>query len=156
MSRLRKPGRTQRVWAAASSAVAAAIGSRGARDAKAVYARLEKPRWAPPAWVFGPAWTLLYGLNAWAGERTERTSQRVLHTAQLALNAAWTPTFFRAGHRRKSLALILALDALVLAEISSLRRTSPAAAWALVPYLAWLGYATALTASVGDPRPEGR
>src|SRR6185436_17188539 len=65
------------------------------------YGTLAKPSWAPPAWLFGPVWTVLYILMAiaawliwrqggWARERSPLT----LYCVQLALNAAWTPIFF--------------------------------------------------------------
>ncbi|GAA2236067.1 tryptophan-rich sensory protein [Rarobacter faecitabidus] len=140
-----------RVWAVGTVAAAAAIGGYGSRNAAEVYARLDKPRWAPPAAAFAPAWTALYAANAVVGWRTVTSTQRLLHTGQLVLNAAWTPLFFDARKRTAALGTIIALDAVVAAEIAALRRTDKVAAGLLVPYLGWLAYATALTASVSDP-----
>ena len=145
------PGPWSKVWAVGSVVAAAAVGGRGARRAADVYGRLDKPRWAPPAGPFGPAWTVLYALNGIVGWRIRRPADRVVHTAQLALNAAWTPVFFGARDRGAALAIIVALDATVLAEMASLAKTDKKAAALLGPYLAWILYATALTASVSDP-----
>lgn len=136
-----------------ASAAAATLGSIGSRDAPRVYARLEKPRWAPPAQVFGPVWTALYaamGVAAWRAWRTGQRAPLVLHGAQLALNAAWPAAFFSAGRRRGALAILLALDAAVAAEIAAVRRDRLAVAL-LAPYLAWDLYATALNSRVSDP-----
>lgn len=134
---------------------AAALGGVAARDADVVYARLEKPAWAPPAGVFGPVWTVLYtmiGVTGWRlVERRQAPLLVGLHVLQLGLNAAWTPLFF--GRRRKgaALAVVVALDAVVAGEVAVLRRRDPVAAVLLTPYLAWSLFATALNAAVEDP-----
>ena len=90
---------------------AAAVG--GLFTAAAVrdwYPTLVKPAWNPPAWVFGPVWTVLYGLMATAvwlvwlrrGQRPGATPL-VLFAAQLAFHVAWSGLFF--GLRRPGLAL---------------------------------------------------
>ena len=142
----------------AGSALAAGIGAVGSRDAPEVYGRLEKPSWSPPASVFGPVWSVLYVALGIAGGRLARTpGARVplgLHAAQMTLNATWTPLFFGAGHRRAALAVIVAMDATVAAEIVTARHHDRVAAALLAPYLAWLLYATALNAAVRDPRGD--
>lgn len=139
----------------AASAFTAVVGGLGSRNAPEVYARLEKPPWAPPAGVFGPVWSVLYLLIGVAGGRLATTgSPRLplaLHGAQLALNAAWSPLFFAAGRRRAALAVIAALDVTVAAEIVAAARRDRLAAALLAPYLAWTLFATALNAAVGDP-----
>lgn len=114
------------------------------------YARLEKPSWGPPAWVFGPVWTVLYalmGIAAWLVASKDGSASRkalLLWSAQLGLNATWTPVFF--GLRAPGLALVnivllwLALAGTVTAFFS--RR--PVAGVLLIPYLAWVSFATAL------------
>ncbi|MBL8861022.1 MAG: tryptophan-rich sensory protein [Planctomycetes bacterium] len=119
------------------------------------YAGLEKPAWNPPAWVFGPAWTLLYTLMAVAawlvwrrgGFRVQRRPL-TLYCVQLALNAAWTPVFFGAQEPGWALLVILALWALLLATLLVFRRTSGPAALLLVPYLAWVSFAAALNCAL--------
>jgi tryptophan-rich sensory protein len=147
------------LFAASPPAVAAGLGGLAARNAPEVYARLDKPAWAPPAGVFGPTWAVLYGLIGAVGWRIGARRDRGvigLHLAQLALNAAWTPLFFGAGRRRAALAVSFALDAAVAAELAGLaRRGDPASAALLAPYLGWSGFATALTAAVSTPPVRG-
>jgi tryptophan-rich sensory protein len=114
------------------------------------YRSLRRPAWAPPTWLFGPAWTLLYasmGVAAWLVARDrDRAARPALATfgLQLALNAAWTPIFF--GLRRPGVALVeiaamwVAVAATTLAFLG--RRTT--AGVLLLPYLAWVTYAAAL------------
>ncbi|HEV7205624.1 MAG TPA: TspO/MBR family protein [Jatrophihabitans sp.] len=154
---MNRPARA--LTAAAPPVVAAAVGATAARNAPEIYARLDKPSWAPPAGVFGPVWSALYLLIGATGWRLAERPRRVataLHLVQLGLNASWTPLFFGAGRRRAALAVSIALDVTVAAEMAQLVRDGdrPAAAL-LAPYLAWCGFATALTASVGDPQPAG-
>ncbi len=119
------------------------------------YADADKPAWTPPDWVFGPVWTVLYGLMAVAawliwrrhGGRAARTAL-VLYGVQLALNAAWTPVFFGAQQLGAGLAIILALELALVATIVAFHRLTPWVAWLLGPYLAWVLYATTLNAGV--------
>lgn len=135
---------------------AAVVGGIGSRNAKSVYAGLDKPAWAPPPELFGPVWTALYGgigVAAWRMRRREVPPRTwVLHGTQLTFNAAWTWAFFERGDRRLALGVIAALDALVAAEVADVAKRDKAAAALLTPYLAWSLYATALNASVSDPR----
>lgn len=140
--------------AAGGSLAAAAIGGIGARRAPEVYGRLDKPGWAPPAAVFGPVWTALYTSMGVAAYRLGRRGARRalgLHAAQLALNAVWPLAFFSARNRRSSLAVIVALDVVVTAEVVAAARRDPTSAALLAPYLGWCLFATALDASVGAP-----
>jgi benzodiazapine receptor len=132
---------------------AAGLGGLGSRRAPSTYARLNKPRWAPPASTFGPVWTALYAAIAVAGWRVHTASRvaRRLHLAQLALNAAWPGIFFGAGGKRASLATIAALDATIAAEVAVLARDDRLAAALLTPYLGWCGFAAALNAAVSEP-----
>jgi len=137
------------LFAAGTSVAAAGIGSVGSRRAQQVYPRLDKPTWAPPAAVFGPAWTALYtaiGIAGWRlWTRDEGRTALGLHVTQLALNAAWP---FTARNRGAALTVISALDITIAAEIVAVARRDRPAAVLLAPYLAWSLYATALTAAI--------
>lgn len=140
--------------AAGPPLAAALVGGVGSRHAPAVYARIRKPRWAPPAGAFGPVWTVLYVMIGCAGWRL-RTRQspsavEALHVVQLLLNALWPWTFFEVRDRRTALVVIAGLDATVAAEVLLLLRRDGRAAGLLLPYL-WSLYATALTAAVSEP-----
>jgi len=119
------------------------------------YRRLDKPQWRPPDWLFAPVWTILYAsiaVSGWLVWRKAGFQEAALplgvYALQLLLNAAWTPIFF--GLRRPGPALleILALWLAILATIVLFQPISPAAAWLLLPYLAWVSFASALNFSI--------
>ncbi len=119
------------------------------------YAGLAKPAFNPPNWVFGPAWTTLYLLIAIATWRLWRAPaspmrQRALgfSATHLALNAAWTPLFFGLQAPGIALAGIVLLWLAILATLLSAWRVSRLAAWLLVPYLAWVSFASVLNAAI--------
>jgi tryptophan-rich sensory protein len=129
------------------------LGGRAAAPALAIwYPALVKPSWTPPVWVFGPVWTLLYPLVAVAGWLAWREGRSragtLLFLLQLALNAAWPWIFF--GQRRVGLALVCvaALWLAILGTIRAYWKVSRGAAVLLVPYLGWVGFATALNAAI--------
>ena len=108
------------VFAVAPVAAAAGLGGLGARQAPAIYGRLKKPQWAPPAEVFAPVWSTLYigiGIAGWRLYDGASRRTKTLHLAQLALNATWPITFFGIRDKRTSLLIIALLDATVAAEI---------------------------------------
>jgi tryptophan-rich sensory protein len=119
------------------------------------YARLDKPPFQPPSWVFPPVWTALYGLMAasafrvWKGPPgPARTRALALWGGQLALNGAWSWLFFGQGRLRGALAEVLALGAGIGAYTAAARRVDRPAAWMMAPYLAWTGFATLLNADI--------
>ncbi|MEV7728626.1 TspO/MBR family protein [Streptomyces sp. NPDC087917] len=133
----------------------AALGALASADAGDVYGALDRPAWAPPAWLFGPVWTVLYatiGVAAWLVWR-HSDRQRVRRaltwwSVQLVLNLAWTPLFFAARQYGLALLDIVLLLAALGTTMFRFRRLSPAAALLLVPYLLWVAFATALNASI--------
>ena len=120
------------------------------------YATAEKAPWSPPNGIFGPVWTVLYLLIAVSGWVIWRESKRVppIYIVQLALNALWTPVFFGAypligaAALWIALGLILAIDVTVLLTMLRFWKVSRLAAWLLVPYWAWVLFATTLNAAV--------
>lgn len=112
------------------------------------YAALNKPSWNPPAWLFGPVWTLLYTMMAVAAwlvwKRVGFGKPLTLYFIQLVLNAAWTPIFFQAHAMVLALIVIVALWVAILLTLLSFRRVNVAAGWLFVPYLAWVTFATTL------------
>lgn len=131
----------------------ALLGVLASPDTAGEYARLARPDWAPPSSVFGPVWTVLYALIALSGWLVWRLgglrgTALALFAGQLALNALWTPLFFAAGMRGTALVDIVLLLALITATAAVFSRTSRTAALLLIPYWAWVAFATALNASV--------
>ncbi|SHK68755.1 TspO and MBR related proteins [Pseudonocardia thermophila] len=117
------------------------------------YAALEQPPWAPPPWLFGPVWTVLYVLIAVSGwlvwRRAGLTSPaHVVYAVQLLLNMAWTPLFFAAGLIGPAFAEIVVLWIAIVATIVLFARIDKIAAWLLVPYLAWVTFASALNLAI--------
>ena len=115
------------------------------------YQTLAKPAWTPPDWVFGPVWTTLYLLMAVAAwlvwRRRGWSSGRAalgLFAIQLALNAAWSPLFFRLHSPGLALLDIILLWAAIAATVWSFGRISALAGSLFVPYLMWVSYATFL------------
>jgi translocator protein len=137
---------------------AGGVGAIASVDAASFYAQLTKPSWAPPAGVFGPVWSALYalmGIAAWLVWRAPG-SRRValgLFVAQLAANALWSWLFF--GWHRGALAAVevLILLALIAATTAAFWPVSRLAALLLVPYLLWVGFASALTWAVWRSNP---
>lgn len=132
---------------------AAALGAFASRDAGTFYAQLSRPAWAPPAALFGPAWTTLYVLMAIAAWRVTRApgSHRTavtLFVVQLAVNALWSWLFFAWHKGAASFADIVLLDVLVIATVWRFHRSDRVAALLLLPYLAWIVFATALNWTV--------
>ena len=116
------------------------------------WARLAKPSFTPPGWVFGPAWTALYVLIAvggWRAWRRDRAGWPMkLWWTQLVLNFLWSPIFFSARQIGLALAVILLLLAAILAFVVASWRQDRAAAWLFAPYAAWVAFASALNASI--------
>ncbi len=140
---------------AAAVTLTAVAGGIGTDVTSRWYADLDKPAWQPPGWVFGPAWTTLYALTAVGAARTiDRLPDdevRAFETAlgaNLALNAGWTWTFFTA--RRPDLAMgeIAVLEASCLDLVRRAAAVDRPAAALLAPYALWVGFASALNASI--------
>jgi benzodiazapine receptor len=117
------------------------------------YAALEKPAWTPPNGLFGPVWTVLYAMIAVAGWLVWQRESRigtplVLWAAQLVLNGMWSWLFF--GLERPGLAAldIVVMLVLIAATVLAFARVSRVAALLLVPYLAWVSFATALNIAI--------
>jgi benzodiazapine receptor len=141
---------------------ALAVGALGAVFSPAVsaaaghwYAILVKPEWAPPTHWFGPVWTVLYvlmGTSAWLiwRERYHRNRSVALaaYAIQLMLNAAWAPLFFGAKNVGLGLFVIVALGLSIAWTIREFAVVRGAAAWMMVPYLIWVGFACALNLAI--------
>lgn len=120
------------------------------------YAGLAKPGFTPPNWLFGPVWTTLYVMMAYAiwrilslpKDQPGRTAAVAAFFVQLALNSLWSFAFFGARSPVAGLVVIAALIVAILATIRAFWPLDRLAAWLLVPYLAWVSYATALNGAI--------
>ena len=138
--------------------VAAGVGAIASIEAASFYAQLVLPSWAPPASVFGPVWSVLYalmGLAAWLvwRERVVTRDALTLFVAQLAANALWSWLFFAWHQGALASGEVLVLLLLIAATIVAFWRVSRVAAVLLLPYLAWVAFASALTWSIWQRNP---
>jgi translocator protein len=120
------------------------------------YDSLEKPSFQPPKWLFGPAWTVLYSLMGvtlsilWRarGKDEDADPAIALFSVQLFLNSFWSLLFFRWKKPGWSLVEIVVLLCAIVMTIRASWKVSPIAGALMVPYLAWVGFATALNFSL--------
>jgi translocator protein len=140
--------------------LAAGTGGLAAASAPEFYQSLVRPRWAPPSWLFGPAWSLLYLLMAIAAWLVVRAlgpegarPALLLFVVQLVANALWTWLFFRWRLGAAAFVEIVVLWLLIAAMIWQFWRATPVAGLLLLPYLAWVSFATALTWAIWNRNP---
>lgn len=120
------------------------------------YSTLEKPFFAPPNWIFGPVWTLLYFLmgvafyliwkQGWQKKKTLEAGKYFL--VQLVVNFIWSPIFFGLRSPLLGLTVIVVMWVLILTTIKKFYPISRLAAYLLVPYLLWVSFATLLNAAI--------
>ena len=122
---------------------------------------LVKPEAMPPGWAFGVAWTSLYILLGLAlamilharGARGRGLALSFFF-AQLALNYSWSPVFFAAHQVRLALAIIVPMFVLAAVTAFLFARIRKAAGLLMLPYLAWLCFATFLTYQIIQLNPD--
>ncbi|WP_396155626.1 TspO/MBR family protein [Flavobacterium sp.] len=120
------------------------------------YPTLVKPVFNPPNWIFAPVWTLLYimmGIAAglvWTSEFEQKTVKKALgfFAIQLALNALWSYLFFGLQNPLLALIEIVLLWLLIFETYNQFKKIDKLAGFLLLPYLAWVSFATILNASI--------
>ncbi len=118
------------------------------------YAALQKPAWNPPSWLFGPVWTALYitiAVAAWLVWMRHAPLGRLaltLWAVQLALNLAWSALFFYMRQPGWAFLEIIVLLAAIVATAITFFRISPWAGALLIPYIAWVSFASALNFAI--------
>ena len=116
------------------------------------YRNLRKPSWQPPDWLFGPAWTIILGLAAWAavlawnGTQTDgdRAIVIALYAANFVFHLLWSPLFFKFKRPDWALIEVALLWLSIAGLIVYCGRFSKLSAWLLLPYIAWVSVAAAL------------
>lgn len=134
----------------------------GPTDLNPWYQALQKPALQPPGPVFGLAWAILYGTIAAAlglvlttREARGKALAVGLFLLQLAMNLAWSPLFFQAHRMADAFWLLIGMivvTVLIIWRFATIRR---AAALLMLPYLAWLGFASYLNWSIVRLNPDG-
>jgi len=149
-------GRAAPVLVAAALAIVTASAGALVTELGPWYQGLRFPPWKPPDLLFGPAWTLIFslialsGVTAWRaeGDRRFRLGLVAMFTLNGVLNVLWSAFFFHFRRPDWALVEVALLWLSILLLILVLGRLSGSAAWLLVPYLAWVSFAAALTWSV--------
>lgn len=139
---------------------AAAIGAIASAQAGVFYAELVRPPWAPPGWLFGPVWTVLYalmGVSAWLVWRKHGFASAQVawgfFLAQLVANALWSWLFFAWHQGALALADVVLLWGLIVATMVAFARLDKPAALLLVPYLVWVAFAAVLNLALWRLNP---
>ncbi len=148
------------IWFVVSFA-ASAIGAIASIQAQSFYGQLSQPSWAPPGWLFGPVWTVLYAMMAIAawlvwrrgGFKANQTALS-LFLVQLVFNGLWSWVFFAWHQGAWSMVNILVLWVLIAATMLSFWRTEKWAGVLLVPYLLWVSFASALNYAMWQLNPN--
>ena len=120
------------------------------------YRDLQKPSWQPPDWLFGPAWTIILVLAAWAfvlswdsaSARGEQAFLIGLYLVNGLFHFLWSPLFFKIRRPDWALVEVPFLWVSVLALCVFLRDWSVLASWLIVPYLVWVSFAAILNLTI--------
>ena len=115
------------------------------------YSALIKPPFTPPAWIFAPAWIILYILifASFIIMLTTKTNERkagaiFIFIAQLILNLSWSPAFFVLQNPPLAFGIIILLLISIILTIIAFYKISKLSAYLLIPYLLWVIFATYL------------
>ena len=131
------------------------------------YAHLKKPRWNPPNWAFGPAWTIILGLWAWAGyiawqgagDVAGQRAVLILFGLNALFHLLWSPLFFKLRRPDWAFVEVIFLWSSILAMLWFLPAYSVKASWLLVPYFIWVSFAACLNFTIvrlNSPIARGR
>jgi len=133
----------------------------GSGDENRWFGELIKPESQPPGYIFGIVWPILYFMTGLAlamimhaRGAASRGLAIGLFLAQFVLNLAWSPLFFKQHQVTDALYLIVVILVLAIATTFIFGRVRKAAAWLMVPYLAWLSFATILNYQIDELNPD--
>jgi len=121
------------------------------------YPILVKPSFNPPNWIFAPVWTSLYvmmGVAAgliWNQITTQKaavTKALQFFTIQLVLNALWSYLFFGLHNLMLATIEVVLLWLMIFETYSQFAKINKTASYLMLPYLAWVSFASVLTASI--------
>jgi tryptophan-rich sensory protein len=116
------------------------------------YSTLEKPNFNPPNWLFGPVWTLLYFLMGvslylvWSNNGSKLAM--AFFVIQLVLNFLWSFLFFQLKNPLLAFIDIILLSVMIVVTMVSFYPISAAAAYLMIPYLLWVGFASVLNFAI--------
>jgi len=118
------------------------------------YAGIVKPWFNPPNWVFGPVWTVLYTMLAYAlwrvlqGRSPERGRASALFVVQISINALWSVVFFGFRSPDAAQVVVVLLWLSIVLNMWVFLRIDRIAGWIFAPYLAWVSFAAILNFAI--------
>lgn len=120
------------------------------------YTTLQKPSWNPPDWLFPPVWTLLFimmgiSLSLVLNQGIDKMAVRkgaALFAIQLVLNLGWSASFFGLQSPLAGMIVIILLWLAIVGTMVGFTKVSNAAATLLIPYLAWVSFASYLNFTI--------
>jgi translocator protein len=134
---------------------AAVIGSFATTPNLPWHGALTKPPLNPPNWLFGPAWTVLFSLMAFAAWQIwkldttpEQSAALWLFSVQLVVNAAWSWAFFGMQSPVAGIVVILPFLVLVIVTTWAFWRLDAVSGWLMLPYPLWVAFATYLNIGI--------
>jgi tryptophan-rich sensory protein len=132
--------------------LAAIVGMLSSQNSSMIYTKIVQPSWAPPSYLFGPVWTLLYCLMAIAAWLVWRRSGVnrvvVIYLIHLIFQSLWSALFFGWGRADLALIDIVILWSMIVWLTVSFWRIDRRAGWLMLPYLLWVTFATALNGAL--------
>jgi translocator protein len=133
----------------------------GSGESNAWYQELVKPEAQPPGWIFGVVWPILYLMTGFAFAiilnargAALRPMAIGLFLLQFILNLAWSPLFFGQHEVTNAVYLLILIFVAALGTTFVFGRIRALAAWLMVPYLAWLSFATILAYQIDKLNPD--
>lgn len=151
-----KASKARTIGIAAAAALFVAVIGALMTDVGVWYQGLQKPPWQPPDMLFGPAWTLIFALTAmagalaWWGSETKKDRQTLLiwFSFNAVLNLLWSLLFFRLQRPDWALSEVTLLWVSIVVLMVVCWRRSRVAVMLLLPYLAWVSFASVLNLEI--------
>lgn len=120
------------------------------------YKQLKKPAWSPPAWLFGPVWTVLYagilityGTAIYLFAKAQITWPVLLpFILNVVFNIAFTPLQFKLRNNILALADIILIWLTLVWALLAIYPFAAWITWVNIPYLLWVSFATVLQSSI--------
>jgi tryptophan-rich sensory protein len=121
------------------------------------YPTLVKPSFNPPNWIFAPVWTSLYVMMGVAAgliwnqiitQKVAVTKALQIFAIQLILNALWSYLFFGLHNLMLATIEVVLLWLMIFETYSQFAKINKTASYLMLPYLAWVSFASVLTASI--------
>ncbi|KAL7055674.1 hypothetical protein AAHC03_022779 [Spirometra sp. Aus1] len=140
--------------------IGAFLGSWFVKNNKTWYHSLKRPSCTPPDWIFGPAWTILYGcigaasyLVAKEAEEQDVRLPLAVYGVNLLLNWSWSPVFFGMHRLKTSVVIIVSTTIAALGSHYLFYKVNPTAGLLMLPYVLWLCFASSINIGMARLNP---